>query len=326
MLNVLGWHADDSACGMYRVVWPMAALPGARSSRTLSGDDMLAADLTICQRVATKEASDLMTLVASNGGRLVYEADDLLWGLTPSNPAYRFYQTADTQDAIDDALEACQAVTVSTQPLADEFAALWHLPVHVLPNCLPDYMLDLPQRDAEWRSSRVTIGWAGSSTHASDMIQDASYGLRASLRSGKATFVSVGTDYRKALRVDGAFVPWSEDIEAFHRTLPSYDIGLCPLEHTRFNRSKSGIKAMEYQAAGVVPVATRCDAYSGVIEHGRTGFLCRNQKEWADALRTLVEDDDVRSTMSEACLELTAERTYSRNAFRWSNAYEAICA
>lgn len=328
-MEVLGWTADTSACGHYRMIWPFQALQAAgvqaRQSRTLAGTEMLEADLTLVQRVSTVEATQLVELVSEEGGRLAYECDDLLWAIDPSNPAFKAYNDRHVQRRIARAVESCVAVVVSTQPLADEFEARFDRPAYVLPNCMPDYMIRIAPRGPRSSVSSPVIGWAGSPTHAGDMVQDASYGLRRALQSG-GVFRSMGADYRKALRVDGEHVPWDEDITAYHLSLGQFDIGICPLDATRFNRSKSAIKAMEYQAAGVVPVASRCVAYEGVIEHGVTGFLCSTQKQWADALRTLVNDDDVRDQMSAACSALTQSRTYGAQVGLWQSTLEEIAA
>ena len=329
MTEVLGWTADDSACGHYRMIWPFQVLRTeglrARQTRELTGEAMLEADLTIVQRVSTVEATQLVELVAKEGGRLAYECDDLLWALDPSNAAYSQFNDRHVQRRIARAVESCAAVIVSTAELAHEFMERWDLPTYVLPNCVPDYMARIAPRGPRSSVSSPVIGWAGSPTHGGDMIQDASYGLRRALQSG-GTFRSMGADYRKALRVEGDFIPWDTDITAYHLSLGQFDIGICPLERTRFNRSKSPIKAMEYQAAGVVPVATDCHAYRDVIEHGVTGFLCSTQKQWADALRTLVNDDDVREQMSAACSALTPSRTYGAQSQLWADSVRAIAA
>ena len=150
MTEVLGWTADDSACGHYRMIWPFQVLRTeglrARQTRELTGEAMLEADLTIVQRVSTVEATQLVELVAKEGGRLAYECDDLLWALDPSNAAYSQFNDRHVQRRIARAVESCAAVIVSTAELAHEFMERWDLPTYVLPNCVPDYMARIAPR------------------------------------------------------------------------------------------------------------------------------------------------------------------------------------
>lgn len=328
-MRVLGWMADQSACGSYRMRWPYEAAAqlgvDVLLSQTLSGEQMLEADLTVCQRVVTRDAVEVMEAVAEEGGVLAYEADDLLWGLPQCNPAFPIYGHVQTQRLMDRAVAACRGVIVSTEPLADAFLKRYpDKDVWVLPNRIPDYMVDVPAA-REPRGSAVTIGWAGSPTHKDDMTKDAAYGLRRAMQSNtEARFVSMGADYRKALRVEGFHVPWDESIEDYHRSLAELDVGICPLELNAFNRCKSGIKALEYMAAGVVPVASRCSAYADIIEHGVTGFLCGTAVDWQKALRQLVCDHETREEMSAACIALTPSRTYSAHAEAWAETFAEI--
>jgi glycosyltransferase involved in cell wall biosynthesis len=185
---------------------------------------------------------------------------------------------------------------------------------------MPDYFLDLEREERD----DVRVVWAGSATHHGDFHKDVQYGVKRALPGGSGLTV-IGYDYRKALRApDAEYIGWIESLQAFHSSLARYDVGLCPLERTRFNRSKSGIKAMELQAAGVVPIAQDCEAYRGIVTDGEDGFLVRTAKEWQDRLQLLLVDHDLRRRMQAAGLALTAERTYGANAWRWREAYESF--
>lgn len=326
-MKIAFWYADEQACGHYRMKYPAAALRAAghdvRVTQTMSAADAVEQDVTVCQRIVTRDAADMMELAAAEGATLVYEADDLLWGLDVSNPAYPLFGAPSVQANMDRAVRACRAVTVSTEPLADEFLQRYpDKDVHVLPNRVPDHMLTMEQLRHDEPVQRVL--WAGSPTHARDMVNDVRYGLRRAMQTDLVRFTSMGADYRKQLKVPGAYVPWDEDLREFHYSLRSYDIGLAPLEPTRFNASKSGLKALEYQAAGVVPVCSRSKAYDGIVTDGHDGFLCGTSAQWQTALRSLVHDEDLREEMRGRGLAHTASRTYGANVDWWANAYAEI--
>lgn len=333
-MKVSGWAADEGACGFYRVAQPFAALAAAGEDVTVVTDAVRGSDLLedgtsliVAQRTADAEQTVLLDALKQEGIPYLYETDDALLNLDPANPVAKEYANPVTRFVIETAMLNSEAITVSTPELA-EMVAPYGEP-HVLPNGLPDYFLSLDLHSAEGRKSDgiVVIAWAGSSTHHGDFHKEVQYGLRKTLAWHDHTrFVCQGHDYRRQLRVEGIHVPWSKDIPSFHRTLPDYDIGLCPLAVTPFNKAKSGLKAMEYQAAGVVPVAQDMPGYRSIITDGVDGFLVRTGKEWLDAIQALATDHDLRARMREAGLARTAERTYSARVGEWQAVYEKFSA
>jgi hypothetical protein len=323
-VKILGWTADDSACGHYRMIWPFEALAAAgvdaAARQGLTGNEMLEADLTIVQRTCLEEPVRLLELVKGLGGRFVFEADDDLFNVDPANPVAHHFASPAIRAGLHYAIDMSVAVTVSTEPLAEAMRE-HHDHVLVLPNFMPDHMAELSRPEPD---GTVRVVWAGSATHHGDFHKDVRYGVTRALPGGAGLSI-VGFDYRKKLGSPAAeYVPWSESIPAFHRSLVRYDVGLCPLARTRFNRSKSGIKAMEYQAAGVVPIAQDCESYRDVVEDGVDGFLVRTQWEWKDRIELLTHDHELREQMSLAGMARTAERTYGANAWRWAEAYAEL--
>lgn len=333
-MKVSGWAADESACGFYRIAQPFAALAAAGEdvsveTTAVRGADLLedGTTLIVAQRTADPEQTILLDALKQGGIPYLYETDDALLNLDPANPVAKAYASPVVRFVIETAMLNAEAITVSTPELAEMVSPYGE--AHVLPNALPDYFLSLDFDSIEGRKSDgiVVVSWAGSSTHHGDFHKEVQYGLRKSLAwNDHLRFVCQGHDYRRALRVEGIHVPWSEDIPSFHRSLTGYDIGLCPLAVTPFNKAKSGLKAMEYQAAGVVPVAQDMPGYRSIITDGVDGFLVRTAKEWLDAIQTLATDHELRARMREAGLARTAERTYSARVGEWQAVYRKFSA
>ncbi|HZF45887.1 MAG TPA: glycosyltransferase family 4 protein [Sphingomonadaceae bacterium] len=91
---------------------------------------------------------------------------------------------------------------------------------------------------------------------------------------------------------------WSLDAEL--AALARYDLGLMPLPNETWALGKSGGKARTYMAAGVVPVVTAIGYNLELIEHGRTGFLCKSEADWKAALELLIHDAGLRQRVAEA--------------------------
>jgi glycosyltransferase involved in cell wall biosynthesis len=92
------------------------------------------------------------------------------------------------------------------------------------------------------------------------------------------------------------------------------DIALAPLETDNiFCRAKSEIKFVEAGALGLPVVASKIDPYRGSMSDGRNGFLATGEKEWTQALLSLVQDSQLRIALGEAARQTVLER-YSPQA------------
>ena len=60
--------------------------------------------------------------------------------------------------------------------------------------------------------------------------------------------------------------------------------------------------------AGLPVVASAADGMQDAIQHGQTGFLCRTEAEWHDALAPLLAEHDVRQRFGQAARSLAQER------------------
>ncbi|WP_347177255.1 glycosyltransferase [Parafrankia sp. EAN1pec] len=171
-MRVFGWAADASACGYYRLGLPLEALK-ARGHRTLVSTVLpagwLDADIIVGQRVCMPEPSQTWQRLARDGHLLVYEIDDNLFGLHPTNPGRRLFGDSAVQQRVRDNAAVASLVTVTTEALAQVMREI-NPNVVVLPNRIPGWLLirDRPRRQ------RLTVGWAGSATHYADIAEIAS--------------------------------------------------------------------------------------------------------------------------------------------------------
>jgi glycosyltransferase involved in cell wall biosynthesis len=75
-----------------------------------------------------------------------------------------------------------------------------------------------------------------------------------------------------------------------------WDIGICPLTSTDFNRAKSNNKWVEYTSAGIAVIASADTVYDQCCSDG-CGYLCGSLDEWRLALERLVTDASERVAM-----------------------------
>lgn len=315
-MRIFGFH-DDHACGYYRVLLPLDALRdlGGHEIDTNHGwaDRAENAEVIIGQRISRTEALPVWRRL-SLAHRLVFEIDDDIWAVDPTN--FSAYQAIELehQHAAEHAIQVAHVVTVSTPTLAEVVRPL-NPNVVVLPNCVDGRLLETerPRRD------RLTIGWAGGDSHIRDLALIAAQ-LRRVLRQEQVEFHNIGTDYRKVANLPGRYTPWESRVWDYYEQI-DFDIGLAPLVNSVFNASKSHIKALEYMALGVPVIASDSPAYSSLVVHGETGFLVRRDHEWRKYLRLLINDREMREEMGRKGRERARQWTIEGRWPEWEAAY-----
>lgn len=297
-MKVWGWAADAGGCAWYRILTPLLALEDddiatgtVMPNAVLSEPDRL----VVLQRSTTPSAMMVLDEFQQKGRPWVYDADDLLWNLTPDNPAYSHYNHPMIAKRFQWHIENAPLFTVSTSRLAQEVTDAGAHKVAVVPNTIPDHLYDFadevslrPRLD-----DRLVIVWRGSPTHAKD-VEVLRYAARRLYERPDVHLVFVGADYRKALGVpEATLLPWVDSPEAHVRRIIELqpDVVLCPLDHTRFNASKSHVNALEGALAGALPICSNVPAYQGFVDAPGTGVLLPNAPDrWWKELRRLADE------------------------------------
>jgi glycosyltransferase involved in cell wall biosynthesis len=325
--RVFGWLADAAGCGYYRIAQPLSNLPRDRfapeASNQIEHDFWQRFDVVIGQRVAKDGASQTWQRVCADPDvKAIYELDDDFWALHESNPAHSFFNEPGVQARMEANVAAAQVVTVSTEPLAERVRQ-WNPNVVVIPNFIDARVLSLPR--PEQAEETVTVGWAGSPTHGMDWAVAQREITRVICGETSARMGFIGASFPAGLPRDKTrWVPWQEDMHTYYNHLAwTFDVGIAPLAHHPFNRSKSHIKALEYAAAGIPIVASDEEPYRGFVKHGETGFLVKQDHEWGVYLRKLIKDRDLRVTMGEAARKHAAKWTIQGNIGAWAKVLTA---
>lgn len=298
LTKVAGWPSDHGGCGWYRIETPVKGL-GIEDTiiDTVLPNSIVDEPerLVVLNRSTTPVAMMLLESFQRDRRPWVYDIDDLLWMLTPDNPAYKYYSDDTVMGRLQWHIRNAPIVTVSTKQLADEVHAAGRTTeIAVVPNTLPDSLYDTPQ-PLSLPTGQKTILWRGSNTHAKD-VEVVGYGLRKiDATRPDVRIVFAGVDHRKQLKLENAeFLPWVRDPEEYVRQIIELapDIALCPLGHTRFNKSKSHVNALEASIARAVPIASRTPAYEDFIDDGVNGLLVPYTTEhWYRAILRLLDTD-----------------------------------
>ncbi|MET8848062.1 hypothetical protein [Amycolatopsis sp. NPDC004625] len=292
----------------------MTVLPGVPAS-------VADFDALVVQRIVLPAPTRTFLKHAAAGTvRTVVELDDDLWNLDPSNRQAADFYTPEMLRNLERCCEAADAVTVTTDSLAERVAR-WSGNVHVVPNQVPAWLLE---HKRPRNPDVVTIGWRGGTSHARDFGEIAKP-LRRFLQHpdqrGRVEFHSMGMDHtprvasrHTTLRHTG----WHTNVADFLRAV-DFDLSVVPLRTSVFNQSKSDLALVEMAALGIPTVTSDTGPYASA--HGGPNVACSTPAQWEDALTAFTTDDSYRRQVGKAAKEWAATRTLEGNAWRWEQAW-----
>ncbi len=357
-MKIFGWPADFAGCAHYRIHEPLGELArrghevtATRVALGAADDAMYAADVVVGQRICSPAPSarwaafrlyqepsyrewlraswrsnrDLVQIFErlerrADRPKLVFEIDDDLWRVDRSSPqAFEWFSQPEVRRRLAINAKLADAVTVST-PQLGEVLSRFNQNVHVIPNAIPAALLEHePPRRTD---GVITVGWAGSHTHAMDWAMVDAELVRYLKKTRRAELhVMGGMDPlwsrvpQHRMRVTG----WTDSVDEYRRRL-DFHIGLAPLKQHPFNDSKSFIKALEYAACGIPVVASDVGPYRDFVRHGETGWLVRRPGEFLRYLLDLTHDEAMREEMGRNARKQAAEHTLEATAPLWEEA------
>ena len=142
-----------------------------------------------------------------------------------------------------------------------------------------------------------TIGWIG--THGTFPYLERLLPIFERLAKEvpfKLLIIGSGRDKIEVPGVEVETRAWSlaREVEDFQ----SLDIGVYPLADDAWSAGKAGFKAVQYMATGVPFVMSPVGVCATMGIAGRTHLSAITDDEWLDALRRLINDDELRRTLS----------------------------
>lgn len=311
---------DGTACGYYRIRLPFDLMKsnGLDVQYARTGHEIDGHPVVVAQRFGFP-GFELAWLKLWREHKMVWETDDDLWSVEPSNArAYQYFRQPTLMRAIEHCASTAHMITVSTEPLA-EVMRQFNPNVHVLPNHIDGALLEVNRR----RADRLTIGWAGGDSHKRDWQMVAPHVRRFLERNPDVDFHMIGQDYRHEAKIRGRWTAWSTRLIEYYSKI-DFDIGIAPLVPSKFNRSKSAIKALEYSALGIPVIASDVAPYRAFILDGVTGFLVKHDHEWERRLRELTNDHDMREEMGRKAREHARGWSINEGWRLWESAYRTL--
>lgn len=309
--RILMHNANAFGGGQYRILQPASllrqhgyALVQAHHQLLDSAIlDILAPDALVVQFQQTDEQIEAMRRYrkALPNTFFVYEIDDLFWQV-PDASVHKSAVAPDAKERIRTAAQICDAITVTTEPLAREMRRLTGMKdVRVVPNEIPMQFVNAAlagRREAAPTSTKPRVGWAGGIGHTGDLavITEVMKILGDEVHWVFMGLVPPGVDPATVEFHQGvSFENYAAGLGAL-----KLDIALAPLEDNAFNRCKSDLRILEYGAAGFPVIASDIVTY----RHCPHVVMVPHEAErWAYTIRHMIADVGVREAYAESLHE-----------------------
>ncbi len=342
--KVIFYPADSMGCGFYRIAQPAKWLRkqgwevriGEISK--IEASDIDWCDLMVIQRPSAAYQLSSMNYAKSQGKKVVFELDDYIQGILPTNPGYEAWKPDRLNLArACQAMRIADAITTTTELLANEFRQ-YNKNTYVLPNYL-DFSLwnkRIPFRDTE----RIRIGWIGGCSHHADLEIISQPIVDICREFPKVKFVLMGfipekvfeaiptmVEPCKACGYEGQ-IEFRQGVEVlkFPSAVVStnIDIGLAPIIDVAFNRTKSDLKLKEYMRLGIPWIASDVTPYQAWRESGAGYVVSNHPDDWRQHIKLLVEDKEIRKSLGEQGYKLSNNFSIAANINQWQLTYLKI--
>lgn len=239
--------------------------------------------------------------------KVVYDIDDLVYLGNVKNKAHPFVSVIKgTQKPI--YLMKCANHVITCTPYLDDFVRRYNRNTTDISSTINTDVY-LPKTDYAVKD-KFTIGWSGSYSTSQylHLLDDVLLALR---REMDFKLLVMGDTAFSLPGIDVEALPWKEEHEV--TTISRFDVGLYPLPIEEWVLGKSGLKALQYMAAGVPTIATAIGTIFRIIKDGENGFLVNSPAEWKARITELKNSQSLREQTGRKAAE-TVQAQYSVKA------------
>jgi L-malate glycosyltransferase len=238
--------------------------------------------------------------------KMVYDIDDLVFLNPPSstNPLIHYLRSPKNHISL---MKSADHVITCT-PYLDDFVRKYNQNTTDISSTI-NTTLYKPKQDYSVKEKFI-IGWSGSHSTSKylHLLDDV---FRELSKTYSFKLLVMGDENFSLEGVEVEALPWKESYEV--EVINRFDVGVYPLPDEEWVLGKSGLKALQYMAAGIPTVATGIGTIFRIIKNGENGFLVNNNEEWKPVLSMLMTDQQLRERIGQKAAE-TVEQHYSINA------------
>jgi glycosyltransferase involved in cell wall biosynthesis len=145
------------------------------------------------------------------------------------------------------------------------------------------------------KENDLIVGWTGSHSTLKYLKNLEPVLQEITRRYSNVTILIIAD---KELKLDVSKVvnkPWS--LESEIKDLCLIDIGIMPLPDDEWTKGKCGFKALQYMSLGIPAVVSPVGVNKTIVTHGFNGYWCDTDREWAECLSLLIENEQLRKDL-----------------------------
>lgn len=282
------------------------------------------ADIVVMQRVYGELPEHVAKYCRLAGKKVIYELDDNIFNY-PDSPEYKKDNVQQETVSAIKMLRQCDAMTTTTQAIADVVNELVDIKVYVLPN-----QIDFSNFNSQLttRNSQLIIGWAGGHFHIQDLslIEEP---LSRILDKYPDVMVAMLGCCPKGLyeRYKGRLwvEPFNSIQDFFTRmALMRFDIGIAPLYKTEFAMGRSNLRLLQYAALKIPIIGSNYGEYGTALNNGLKGIKVEDA-EWFEKISYLIEGEQERKRLGEEAFDYVKEHyDIEKNVHKWADCYKEV--
>lgn len=292
----------------------------------VKAEDLLWLDILYVIRGDSSYIVSLAKWAEKHKKTVIYVLDDNLLEIPNNLDASKYYLKKSTQRSIRKLIKLADGFVSPSKNLIKKYGTSKHKILQIIePSINP--ILEKQANDV------VKIGFAGSIDHANDidnMLKEVFIELKNKYKDS-ISIELFGPKTSVSDKLGIKYLPYMDSYQSYQEKMRelNWDIGLAPLEDSKFNQYKHYNKLVEYEAYGIVGVYSDVYPYKFAVKHEVNGLLTNNDKQsWIDSISRLIDDSIMRQNISKQCLieasSIYSLETSSNELFEYLNSFKII--
>ncbi|CAN5334078.1 glycosyltransferase family 4 protein [soil metagenome] len=225
--------------------------------------------------------------------KIIYDFDDAIW-LPNTSEHNKIAAGLKWHQKVNSICKWAYKVSCGNEYLCD-FARKYNANVVLNPTTIDT--VNLHKQTKNQHTDKVVIGWTG--THSTVGYLDGLVPVLRKLEQELDFEFRVISNRPPDFQLKSlVYVPWKKDTEI--ADLLQFNFGVMPLTDDKWAKGKCGFKALQYMSLGMPAVVSPVGVNTCIVTPGEDGYLCETPLQWEDALRTLIEDEQLRVQMGLA--------------------------
>lgn len=195
-------------------------------------------------------------------------------------------------------------VVAGNQYLADYAALSGAKNIEIIPTVIDLERYPIKQNTDD---EQFIVGWIGTKTTFEKHLLPCKDWIKAlQIQEPNIRFHIVGITEDMDLGKNVQYIRWTEETEVAE--ILKMDIGLMPLQDSKWEKGKCAYKLIQYAACGIPGVASDVGMNREVAVPGETGILASADEEWIQAIKTLKSNTELRHQMGRNARKKVEER------------------